>query len=144
MIVAAMVGTIFGASLTNGPMVARADLLGNVLKGGATVVLVHQFAGQLNNFINTITANHHFSGNQATKVVPMVSLGQGAYAGAAQVAGDQGQLDKVKAVGVLEGEFMGHQFRARALVPIDTDNPTKGGVHRVEGVGVSAIIDIKV
>ncbi|HEX5323371.1 MAG TPA: hypothetical protein VFW40_06255 [Capsulimonadaceae bacterium] len=139
-VVAALIGTMVGANLTN---TAKADLLGSVLKGGAAVVLVHQFANQLNDFINGITANHHFSGKQATKVVPMVSLGQGTYAGAAQVAGENAQLGKVKAVGVLEGEFHGHQFRARALVPIDTDNPAKGNIHRVEGVGVSAIIDIK-
>ena len=40
--------------------------------------------------------------NYATKVVPIVSIGNKGYIGAAQVIGDADQVEKVKAVGQLE------------------------------------------
>ena len=43
----------------------------------------------------------------ATKVVPIVSVGTGKYIGAVQVIGPSAQVEKVKAVAQLEGEFNG-------------------------------------
>jgi hypothetical protein len=44
------------------------------------------------------------------------------------------------AVAQLEGDFQ--KIRARALIPIDSENPIKQ-FRRVQGVGVTAIIDVK-
>ena len=136
---------ILAASLAVGGVTAvRADLFGGLLEGAGILVLVHTFGGPLNSFINTLTANKGLTGGQATKVVPLLSIGQGTYAGMVQVTGEKRQVDTCKAVGIIEGEFSGHKFRARALVPIDNDNPGKSlSFKRVAGVGVSAIIDVK-
>ncbi len=140
----AVVGAV-SVSLIGGTVAAsKADLLGGLFEGVGIVLLVHQFGSQLNSFINTITGNKGLTNDQATKVVPLLSIGQGTYAGMVQVTGQQDQVDQTKAVGIIEGEFAGHKFRARALVPIDNDNPGKSmSFKRVPGVGVSALIDVK-
>lgn len=140
-----VVAALLALSLvTAGITAAKADLLGGLLAGVGIVVLVHQFGPQLNSFINTITANKGMTNDQATKVVPLLSIGQGTYAGMVQVTGQRDQVDDCKAVGILEGEFASHKFRARALVPIDNDNPGKStNIKRVAGVGVSALIDVR-
>ena len=56
------------------------------LKGGAIGVLVSQFDDQLNSAINTLTGKYAVSSDYATKVVPVITVGDGSYAGAAQVA----------------------------------------------------------
>ena len=59
---------------------------------------------------------------------------------AVQVIGPAAQVEKVKAVAQLEGEFNGIA-RANALIPMATTNVTN--LNRVQGVGVSATIDFK-
>lgn len=120
----------------------QAFSLGSVLKVGGIAILVDQFAKPLNNFINTLTAKHAVSSDYATKVVPIIVVGSGTYTGAAQVTGPQELVDQTKAVLQLEGNFSGDKFRVKALIPIDSKNPTK--FSRVQGVGVSAQIDVKI
>jgi hypothetical protein len=138
----AVAATLAGSVLVTG--IARANLLGSIVKGGVIAVLIKQFNRPLNDAINKVTDSAGASPTEATKVVPIVSIGQGGYVGAAQVSGDRDRLDEVQAVGLLEGSLNGKQFRLKALVPISTTQPGKGSISRVKGVGVSAIIDIKV
>ena len=70
---------------------------------------------------------------------PILSMGTGGYIGAVQVVGPKAQVDKVKAVGQLEFKFS-KIARIKGLIPIDNINITN--VNRVEGVGVSAVIDL--
>ena len=116
--------------------------LGSVVKVGGVAILVDKFGPQLDKFINTLTANKNVSVGQATKVVPIISVRSGGYIGAAQVSGTKKALDEVKAVAQIEGNFSGRTFRVKALVPVDSVNPSK--ISRVKGVGVSAIIDVRV
>ena len=119
--------------------------IGDILKEGALIfgggALVKAIGPQLNDFINTLTFNRGVRFDGYTKVVPIVSIGNGTRIGAAQVGGvTKDALDRVKAVGQLEGEF--NRIRAQALIPIDSENPLQQ-FKRVQGVGVTAIIDIK-
>lgn len=130
---------IFGATTF-----ASAFDLGDLLKKGAGIVIggfaVDAIAPQLDSFINTITFNNNAKFEGSTKVVPIVSIGDGTHIGAAQVGGTKkGDVDKVKAVAQLEGDWQA--IRARALIPIDSENPLEG-IRRVPGVGVTAIIDV--
>ncbi len=106
---------------------------------------VTQFAGPLNDFINALLNNKGVKVTERTKVVPILSIGVGSssYIGAAQVSGPKNAMDKVKAVGQLEGDF-NQVFRVKALVPLDSLNPITDGIRRVPGVGVTAIIDIRI
>lgn len=114
------------------------DLIG-VVGGG---FLVSQIAGPLNDFINKITFNKGAKVEGHTKVVPIVSLGSGTRIGAAQVAGPRGEaIEKTKAVAQLEVTFR-DRLRVKILIPVDSENPIKQ-FRRVQGVGVSAIIDFK-
>ena len=58
----------------------------------------------------------------------------------AQVSGPHAQVEKCKAALLIEASFFG-SFRAKALIPIDKVDITD--VNRVQGVGVSAQIDVK-
>ena len=132
---------ICGFILGNGMAPASAGILGTVVKGGAIGVLVDKFAGPLNDGINALTAKYGVSSDYATKVVPIITVGVGSRAGAAQVSGPKDQVDKCKAALQLESSFFG-SFRAKVLVPIDKVAITN--INRVQGVGVSAQIDVKI
>ena len=114
------------------------DLIG-VIGGGFVVSAI---AGPINDFINTITPNRGAKVEGHTKVVPIVSIGSGTHIGAAQVAGPRGDaITSTKAVAQIEATFM-DRLRVKILVPIDSENPVQR-FRRVQGVGVSAIIDVK-
>ena len=124
---------------------AKADLLGSIVKGGAIAILIKQFNHPLNDAINKLTGSAGVQYDEATKVVPIITIGQGSYVGAAQVSGPQDKVDEVQSVGMLEGTLQGRTFQMKALVPITSNKPgSKTNLERVKGVGVSAIIDIKV
>ena len=55
--------------------------------------------------------------------------------------GAQDAVDETQAVIQIEGDFNGN-FRVKALVPIDSKNPVN--FTRVNGVGLSAVIDVKI
>ena len=74
-------------------------------------------------------------------MVPIVSVGNKGYIGAVQVTGPASEIERVKAVAQVEGSF-GGVARVKGLVPIDSTNPV--GASRIQGVGVSAIIDFKI
>lgn len=120
--------------------VTQAFSLGSILKVGGVTVLVDKFGGQINDFLNKLLMKNGVGTDYATKVVPVLSIGTGKYIGAVQVVGPTAQVDKVKAVGQLEGSF-NDIARAKALIPLESVDITH--LSRVQGVGVSAIIDLK-
>ena len=67
----------------------------------------------------------------------------GSYIGAAQVQGPQAALDRVRAIAQIEGDFFS-ALRVKGLVPVDSLNPISGHLHRVYGVGFTAIIAVRV
>ena len=138
-----IVPTILLTAALSGGLVALAYAqLGSVLKGGAVALAVDHFGPQINRGINALTGNKNVSAEQATKVVPILSIGNGSYLGAVQVNGPQEQLDRVKAVAQLEGKVnVIGGIRLRALIPIAARSVSN--LHRVPGVGVSALVDIK-
>ena len=123
-----------------GTAVTQAFSLGSILKVGGVTVLVDKFGGQINDFLNKLLMKNGVGTDYATKVVPVLSIGTDKYIGAVQVVGPTAQVDKVKAVGQLEGSF-NDIARAKALIPLESVDITH--LSRVQGVGVSAIIDLK-
>ena len=123
-----------------GTAVTQAFSLGSILKVGGVTVLVDKFGDQINDFLNKLLMKNGVGTDYATKVVPVLSIGTGKYIGAVQVVGPSAQVDKVKAVGQLEGSF-NNIARAKALIPLESVDITH--LSRVQGVGVSAIIDLK-
>ena len=58
-------------------------------------------------------------------------------------SGPKEQVDKCKAALSVEGQMASGAVRIQYLVPIDTNKPTSlDNVHRVQGVGVSARLDL--
>lgn len=136
---------IIGTAFVSAPL-ANASGLGDILKDGALIIgggaVVTALGPQLNDFINTLTFNKNAKYDGYTKVVPIVSFGNGTKIGAAQVGSQvKKELDRVKAVGRLEGQF--NRIGLAALIPIDSVNPLQG-FKRVHGAGVTAIIDVKI
>jgi hypothetical protein len=116
--------------------------LGKILKGGAIALAVDKFGPQIDRGINSLMNSRNLNTGQKTKVVPILSIGNGGYAGAVQVTGPDEQLDKVKAVAQLEGNIkVIGGVRIRALIPIAARSVSN--IQRVPGVGVSALVDVK-
>lgn len=128
-----------GVLLTLGGVVGYAQL-DKILKAGGIALAVDRFGGDMDRALNRLT-NTKPDRNFATKVVPILSAGNGAHIGAAQVMGKPELVRKVQAVAQIEGDFLGREVRLRAI-PISTKNPQRN-INRVEGVGVSGIIDIR-
>ncbi len=77
-----------------------------------------------------------------TKWVPILDVNNnGLRIGAAQVAGPEVQVDKVKAVALLGLDFR-NTARIKVYIPIDTLNVTR--LNRVQGVSVWATGDLKI
>ncbi|HEV2280991.1 MAG TPA: hypothetical protein VGX75_01205 [bacterium] len=140
--VGVIVGVMAGAA---GTAVAQVSI-GSLIKLFGIGYVVKQFGPQINSAINTIMLNNKAENKELTKVVPIISVGVGlgttggAYIGAVQVQGPKAALDQVQAVAEIEGSFM-NQIRLRALVPVSSLNPLAGNLHRVYGVGVTALVD---
>lgn len=120
--------------------VQAGSILTKAIKGAAIGFIVTKTAGPLDKFINTVTLRHGMQSSQATKVVPILSVGEKGYVGGAQVCGPKVQVDRVDAVFQYEKNFSHNNYRAKVLVPSASLNPLK--LERVPQVGVSAIIDV--
>ena len=129
--------------LASTAMMTQAGLLGDVFKVGAVGLVVDKFGGQINAALNKVTANKNLSTDEATNVVPIISLGSGGYIGAVQVIGAKDNVDNCKAVVQIEvNKIIGKNIRANVLVPVGSK--TTSNIKRIYGVGVSAIIDIRI
>lgn len=133
---------VTGALLTALAFPASAFDLSSLIGVVGGGFLVSAVAEPLNKFINTITFNKGLENQSSTKVVPIVSIGDGTRIGAAQVSGPKGAIDRAKAVAQLETSFQ-DKLRVKILVPIDSENPIQQ-FRRVQGVGVSAVIDLRI
>ena len=131
---------ITGFVLGNGIAPVQAGILDKVIKGDAVGYVVDATAGPLNDAINKITAKYGVSTTDATKVVPIISVGDGSRAGAAQVSGPLEKVNQVKAALIIEQTILG--IRAKILIPVDRVDYKN--VNRIQGVGVSASLDVKI
>lgn len=111
-----------------------------IFRAAAIGVLVNETGPQLNKFVNTITFQRNVPLGLDTKVVPILSVGEKGYVGAAQVAGPASYVRTVKAVWQYEDNFSNNEFRLKVLVPSGSLNPLQ--LKKVQKVGVSAIIDV--
>lgn len=136
---AAVGGMIVGQSL---PATAQ---VGDILKGGAIALVVDKFSGDIDRFVNRVTGNNTNNVRESTRVVPILSIGKGTYVGAVQVTGPKNMVDKVKAVAQIEGSTkIGSEVRIRGLIPVATTRVNNlGSLSRIKGVGVSALVDVR-
>ena len=134
--------TLLGCFLTATVTYALSEDLTKLLKLFGIGYVVKEFDDDIDKFINQVTRNHNAATEQATKVVPIVSVGRGGYIGAAQVTGPETALRQVKAVAQVELDFESGKVRLRGLVPVTTIKPAPA-VKGVSGVGVTAIVDFR-
>ena len=132
--------TAFGGILTT-QAGGLSSILGGAAKIGGIGIVVNKFGPQIDSFLNKLLKQNNLSTEYTTKVVPIISIGTKGYIGAAQVTGPASSIEEVKAVTQVEGSFNG-MVRVKGLVPVNSTNPV--GASRVQGVGVSAIIDLKI
>ena len=111
-----------------------------IVKTVAIGAVVNAVAGPADKAINTLTANRNVPAGTATKVVPVISLGEKGYAGAVQVAGSKELVGKTKAVAQLETSWSNKQYRIKLLMPFNSVNPI--GANRVRGLGVTGLVDV--
>lgn len=134
---AAAAGALLSASQSPAP--AASDLT-KVLRGAAIGYAVKQTANPLNSFVNSITVQHKLPAGTSTRVVPILSVGEKGYVGAAQVAGPSAEVNRVQAVWQYEQNFSNNEFRLKVLMPSASLNPLQ--FSKVQKVGISAVIDI--
>ena len=107
--------------------------------------ILDNFGPKINNFINKITLQKEAGNDFATLVFPIISMGSGKQVGAIEITTSPVLVNQTQAVIQLEGSLLGsllESFRVRALVPSDSQTPLK--FNRVQRVGVSALVDVKV
>src|SRR5712692_9436958 len=140
-----------------GGTIATALIVGVLIGGAVQAVkifgigyVVKTYGSQINDAINTLMLNNKAENKLKTKVVPILSVGigiastnPGAYIGAAQVQGPVAAVNKVEAVAQIEGALF-DAIRLKGLVPVDSLNPIAGNLHRVYGVGVTALVDFRI
>ena len=123
-------------------------LLNGLAMPAASAGAIEEFAGR--NFPTIVALQEEYK-NKSTVLEGMEYferwhelVDQGiAYIGAAQISGPKEQVDKCKAALSVEGQMASGAVRIQYLVPIDTNKPTSlDNVHRVQGVGVSARLDL--
>ena len=129
-------GLLFGAG-------AASAQLDQILKIGGVQLIVSQFGGSINSILNRVTGQNNLNDpNSVTKIVSVLSAGSRGAIGIVQVSGPREQVDKVKAVAQLQTQVRAlSTIQARVLIPVDSNNLKD--IRRVPGVGVSAIVDIK-
>lgn len=132
---------VLGTTLLLSSPAFSQSLLEQALKIFGIGYVVSRFGGDINNFVTDLAGQRGVQWEGATKVVPIVSVGQGGFIGAAQVVGTPDRVDEVRAVGQLETRIS--DVRGRLLVPVNTTNPTRN-LSRVSGVGVSGLIDFRI
>lgn len=133
------------AAVLGGPTVARAlpDAVGDVVKVFGIGFAVKTFGSQINSAINMVLMQNHVERHGGTKVVPILSVGQGLYIGAAQVTGSEAEVAQIKAV--IQGEIAVGEVRLKGLVPVDSINPFESlPKPKFAGVGITAVIDFDV
>lgn len=140
--VSCLAAAMLGAGIvTSASAVNLGSILGSAAKIGGVGWLVSKYGEQINSAINSVMMKEGAGTSYATKVVPIVSIGNNGYIGAAQVIGDADQVEQVEAVGQLEVSWNDKLVRIKGLIPMDSTDPTS--FSRVQGVGVSAVIDLK-
>lgn len=119
------------------------DAFMDLVKIVGVAAAVNTFSGQFNSAFNKL-AQHHDTPQISTKVVPIISGGINSRKaiGAAQVMGPRNLVQKVKAVAQIDQDLFGREVKIRAMIPIESKDIVKD-IRRVEGVGVSGIVDLK-
>ena len=74
-----------------------------------------------------------------TKLVPIITVGSSINVGVAQVAGEEQDVDRVRAVAQIETDYK-NRARIKILVPVQSENVVQN-IDRVPGVSVTAIGD---
>jgi len=134
----------FVLGMAIGPQPARAiDLggaVGDLVKIFGIGWVVDRFSGDINDTINNVLSQHEAEIAGATKVVPILRVGEGGgtAVGAAQVQGPREKVRQCQAVAELELEF--GSLRGRALLPVSTKSNLTSTIRGISGVGVSANI----
>ena len=120
-------------------VVAQAANVGEMLvKTVAVGAVVSAVAKPADAGINKLVGGH--GPGVSTKVVPVLSMGEKGYVGAAQVAGSPRLVAQTKAVIQFEKDFADRQYRIKLLMPISSTNPLNA--KRVRGVGISGLLDV--
>lgn len=110
--------------------------LTDAARAAALLVAIKNFGPKVNSALNSLTLNKGYG----TKVVPYGSFGEKTFLGGAQVSASASSIGSVNAVWMYEDLISGGQFRVRVVVPTTSSNPLK--MKRVDGAGVTAIIDM--
>jgi hypothetical protein len=120
--------------------------LGKGIQATLILLAVDRYGKDINKFVNEVTRTQDIGDEAVTRVVPILTVGNGTYAGAAQINGPRRLVDTVRAVAQMEGQkrIIQPTVRVRGLIPV-SDRAVKSleTLKRVPGVGVTATLEVK-
>ena len=116
--------------------------IGDILKVGGWALFLKNNADDIDKGLNAVVGRQNLkSANWVTKVVPVVSIGQGGFIGAVQVAGPKDKVAETKAALELNTSLLGDDIKARIFIPINSTKLDK--FQRVEGVGTVSLLEMR-
>lgn len=125
-----------------GVAVASAQSFRQILRIGGAVAVADRLGPQIDSALNSATGQRNLGTEAATKVVPILSVGERKFIGIVQVAGPSDAVGQTQAVAQIETRIpLIGGSRARVLIPINTRSVTN--MRRVSGVGVASVIDMR-
>ena len=87
-LIVAMLAVSIGTASFGAVLPVEAIGLGGMIKGGAIGLVIDKYGSSINSFLNKLlNQKKNLGTTYATKVVPIVSIGNGSRVGAAQVTG---------------------------------------------------------
>ena len=133
----------FVLGMAIGPQPANAQFggaIGDLVKIFGIGWVVSHFADDIDHAINSLLQQRDAEIAGATKVVPILRVGEGGgtAVGAAQVQGPQQKVRQCSAVAEIELDV--GDLRGRALLPVSTKSNITSSIKGISGVGVSANI----
>lgn len=129
------------AAVLPGAALAQSTV-GGALGALAAAALIRSQAETIDKLLDAGTLRWGGRTRDPTRVVPIFSVGRKTYVGAAQIAGDPGALNRVRAVFEVTGQVEGGKGRFGHLIPSSSSNPLR--LDRVHGVALVAVIDASV
>nr|WP_309694987.1 hypothetical protein [Armatimonas sp.] len=136
---------IFAVGMLSGLVIApqASAQFDKLLKGGAIILAIDKFGGEINKAVNKVIGGT--TKDAETRIVPILSIGKGTYAGAAQITGPRDQVEKVRAIAQVEADARaGMQLRIKGMIPVESrEVKDLDSLRRVSGVGITGLIDAK-
>lgn len=133
---------VLGSAFTNIPLrLARMMSISDLLATGNALVCANACGEEIVDAAQQVAGDRQVGAQGATKIVPIYAVGRSTPVGAAQITGEPRQIRHVMAVAAVE--LRKGAVHGMGLIPITTPRPTGDTLDRVDGVGITSILEYR-